>query len=171
MNIDYSSRDVEEAQEHLARKAPIIKLVLRSLSVVLLLFSTFVVGLTMAGGGNPAIGSLSDAALSLIDAALTSAFLWLLGDLFKNVASTKTPFSLSLAKRLRIVAWALLASFFAGMIIPETITTTDINGTILSYQREASIDISEAVLPIALFSLSSIVKYGAMLQSVSDNTV
>ena len=111
---------------------------------------------------------------------MLSAIFWVASRAFGDIAHEHSPFTTINSKRIKRLAWAMLAvlvaealaspEFFSSMNIPGLnagiVATPDQLGNQLTF-----IDIKPAVLALVCFGLSYIFEYGALLQQVSDETM
>lgn len=99
--------------------------------------------------------------------------------MFSDVANGDSPFTLIRVKRLRIIAWFLLAyAFLQAILSPGFATVLQLGGLDVGYRvvdsaHEASITINFGALvsSIGLFAFALIFKYGVLLQEFSDETL
>ncbi len=113
---------------------------------------------------------------TVIGLFINSAILFLSGLIFRDIALGNTPFSLKQAKRIRAIAWLLLAYTAIDAILPTGVFVgqASSDASVSAGHLAASsptIQVGSLIVAIVFFFLSSVFKYGVKLQELSDDTV
>lgn len=116
-------------------------------------------------------------ASSVVIGATYSAMLFVMRGVAKDVARGRSPFTFEHAKRIKIVAWMFVVGVVLNIFIsPDFVEMMRIGSVDLGVVSDQvgrypsiHIDVKSAVGAIVCFSLSSVWKYGALLQADSDD--
>lgn len=112
-----------------------------------------------------------------IDYVIYGAMLLVMRSIAKDVASGNPPFTLSHANQIKAIAWMFVLGFVLGILVsPDFAEIVQVgaldfgltSGQIGRYPT-IPIDVKSVVGAIVCFSLSSVWKYGALLQADSDD--
>lgn len=95
----------------------------------------------------------------------------------KDVACGCSPFTIAHASQIRVVAWLFVAGFVLGILAsPGFVSVVDAGGVHVGLASDqltdypiVPIDVKSVVGAVVCFSLSSVWKYGALLQADSDD--
>lgn len=106
-----------------------------------------------------------------------AALLLVMRSVAQDVAHGRSPFTFAHAKQIKIVAWMFVIGVVLNLFIsPDFIEMMHIGDVDLGVVSDQSrryptmrIDVKSAVGAIVCFSLSSVWKYGALLQADSDD--
>ena len=114
---------------------------------------------------------------TLLDFAIYGAILLAMRGIAKDVALCRSPFTIMHANQIRIIAWLFLAGFFLGIATsPGFVSIADVGDLHVGFASDQAIeypvfhlDVKSVVGAVVCFSLSSVWKYGALLQADSDD--
>ena len=114
---------------------------------------------------------------TLLDFAIYGAILLAMRGIAKDVALGRSPFTIMHANQIRIIAWLFLAGFFLGIATsPGFVSIADVGDLHVGFASDQAIeypvfhlDVKSVVGAVVCFSLSSVWKYGALLQADSDD--
>lgn len=114
---------------------------------------------------------------SILMNAVYGVMLLVMRGVAKDVARGRSPFTFEHARRIKIMAWMFVAGFVLNIVIsPDFIQMTHIGALDLGLVSDQigryptiHLDVKSLVGAIVCFSLSSVWKYGALLQADSDD--
>ena len=131
-----------------------------------------------AGSGEALdVSYLIQLTLSLLDFAIYGVILLVMRSIAKDVAQGRSPFTIAHANQIRIIAWLFLTGFVLGILISSGfVSVANAGGFHIGLASDESanysvisIDVKSVVGAVVCFSLSSVWKYGALLQADSDD--
>ena len=179
--MEYAAKDIEQNLAKLSRGARAVKILLRVIAVAVIGIWAGLAALVSSSMLTVASYnfSLSNAVFSFMQWAAIAAVLWTLSDIFGEAACNRTPFSAASVRKLRIAAAITLLALAANVLSPAwSISAINASGGYFSFNQEPNVVFNLnletallALLATVLLGMSAIFKYGAMLQSVSDDTV
>ncbi len=116
-------------------------------------------------------------ASSMVMSAVYGVMLLVMRDIAKDVAHGRSPFTFAHAKHIKIIAWMFVVGFILNLFISpdfiEMMHIGDVDLGLVSDQVRRyptiHLDVKSAVGAVVCFSLSSVWKYGALLQADSDD--
>ena len=174
------SRRIDNALAHVNRISKVICIIILCLIVALILFGcVFFVGFVASAiSGNTSTPLFSIIPLLLVY-AISLCTLFVLNSIFKNISENNSPFNEKHARRIRYIGWLLLANAAIETIASlNAVPVLYVGNAILAYEPSGGtapldvyIDAESVVLALVCFCLSLIFKYGALLQTLSDDTV
>ena len=123
------------------------------------------------------VSYLMQLTLSLLDFAIYGVILLVMRSIAKDVAQGRSPFTIAHANQIRIIAWLFLTGFVLGILISSGfVSVANAGGFHIGLASDESanysvisIDVKSVVGAVVCFSLSSVWKYGALLQADSDD--
>ena len=176
----------EEVRISLARLEKVAKplyFVLRGIMVAFivgwsLFFFAFFVSLTTPGFDLPHLaGQILCGVPAAMSALVSVSILYVVGTIFGSIRHGGTPFTIPIARQIKIVSLLLLASFFLDFLV-SAIPLDDYSLGIvrigIAKQGDgviANLSVSTLVASMIGFVLSYVFKYGALLQQLSDDTI
>ena len=123
---------------------------------------------------------INGATYVLLMASLVSngAFFLIARSIFGTVAAGRTPFTLQHAKRIKLLGCLFVADFLLNLLVPLAFSMMSEVGSltlgIMSSQAASysviSIDIKGLIGAVVCFALSTVWRYGALLQAEEDGT-
>lgn len=116
-------------------------------------------------------------AASILISAVYGVMLLVMRSIAKDVARGRSPFTFAHAKHIKIIAWMFVVGFILNIFISpdfvELLHVGELNLGVASDQLgrypTIHLDAKSLVGAIVCFSLSSVWKYGALLQADSDD--
>lgn len=125
----------------------------------------------------PDLARILQLSSSLINYVIYGVMLLVMRSIAKDVAHGKPPFTIVHANQIKAIAWMFVLGFVLGVLVSPDfaeiaqIGALDFGLTSDQVGRYPSIhiDVKSAVGAIVCFSLSSVWKYGALLQADSDD--
>ncbi len=179
--MEYASKDIEFKLGKMARGAQIAKILLRVLAVLVIAIwaaLAFIVGTHMTTVVTYNF-TASSVAFSFVQWAAVALTLWVLSDIFGEVAHHRSPFSNETVRKLRVAGFIMIAALVANVLSPVwSVSAVNASGGYFSFTQESNVLVNfdlgtalAALVAIVMFGMSALFKYGAMLQSVSDDTV
>nr|WP_255466648.1 hypothetical protein [Eggerthella hominis] len=125
----------------------------------------------------PDLARILQLASALINYVIYGVMLLVMRSIAKDIAHGKPPFTIAHAIQIKVIAWMFVAGFILGILVSPDfaeiaqIGSLDFGLTSDQVGRYPSIhlDIKSLVGAIVCFSLSSVWKYGALLQADSDD--
>ncbi len=112
-----------------------------------------------------------------VSAFISVYILYVIGSILDSMRHGDTPFTMGTSRRIKIVSFLLLASFFLEAfisVIPFDAYSLGAMKIGLARQEDgvlANLSISTLIASMIGFVLSYVFKYGALLQRLSDDTV
>ena len=106
---------------------------------------------------------------ALISLGIIIVILYLAERIFKNIYDSQSPFELLNVKRLKIIAWLMLAFAIFPTYIETVLRFFLMRSTTTPYNF--SIDITTVCLTVIFFALAYIFEYGCLLQQQYDETL
>lgn len=152
-----------------------IMFVLVCMSVALFLLLE---AMDFAGTGElPNLALIMQLISTLLDFVIYGAMLLVMRSIAKDVACGCSPFTIAHASQIRVVAWLFIAGFVLGILAsPGFVSVVDAGGVRVGLASDqltdypiVPIDVKSVVGAVVCFSLSSVWKYGALLQADSDD--
>lgn len=116
-------------------------------------------------------------ATSILMSAVYGAMLLVMRSVAKDVARGRSPFTFEHAKQIKIIAWMFVVGFILNLFIsPDFIEMMHIGEVDLGFVSDQArryptvhLDAKSLIGAVVCFSLSSVWKYGALLQADSDD--
>lgn len=179
--MEYASKDIELKLSKMARGARIAKILLRTLALLVILIwavLAFIVGTHMTTVVTYNVSATS-VAFSFMQWVAVAVTLWVLSDIFGEVARRRSPFSDKTVRKLLIAGFIMIAAIAANVLSPAwSVSTVNASGGYFSFTQEGNVVLNfdlgtalAALVAVFMFGMSALFRYGAMLQSVSDDTV
>lgn len=121
---------------------------------------------------------LDSFALLFVSLAVWSVFFLTARSIFKEMGAGRTPFTFVHAKRLKRLGWLFVADFILSLLIPAAYSIIGQPGSLdagyivfqITSSSIASFDLTGLIGAVVCFTLSTIWRYGALLQAESDET-
>ena len=115
--------------------------------------------------------------VSVLMSAVYGVMLLVMRSVAKDVAKGRSPFTFEHAKHIKIIAWMFVVGFILNIFIsPDFIEMMHVGDVELGFVSDQvrryptiHLDAKSLVGAIVCFSLSSVWKYGALLQADSDD--
>jgi hypothetical protein len=115
----------------------------------------------------------------LISGLLSAAFIGIATLILQDISKGETPFSRKQSKRIRLIAYLMLAQVILELLVTTVTTTLYPDGlVVLSYYRISSsstpttyIDFGMLISAIVCYCISLAFEYGVLLQRDSDDFV
>ena len=116
--------------------------------------------------------------LLLVDLVSNGALFLIARSIFGTIAAGRTPFTFQHAQRLKLLGCLFVAVFVLNLLVPPAFSMmSEVEGLtlgIMSSQAASysviSIDIKGLIGAVACFALSTVWRYGALLQAEEDGT-
>lgn len=113
---------------------------------------------------------------SSLDYVIFGVMLLVMRGIAKDVAKGRSPFTVAHAKRIKIIAWLFVVDFvLSAFVSPGFASVVGLGGLDFGLASDAiagrpivPVDARSIVGALVCFSLSAVWKYGALLQSDSD---
>ena len=179
--MGYEAKDVERGMAKLAGHAQIAKVVLRALSAGILLAWSALTAFACSNMHSVASYNLNAVSVifSLAQWVAVAVALWTLSDVFSEIAHMQSPFSTKTIRKLRVAAAVMALATLANVMGPAwSVTAINASGGYFSFSQEPNVVVNfdletalGALLAVVLLGMSAVFRYGAMLQSISDDTV
>lgn len=179
--MSYEAKDVERGLVDLARSARVAKVILRIMSVGVLVIWAALAVVVNSSMNTVATYNLStvSVAFSFLQWLAVAVTLWVLSDVFAEIARGRSPFSRKTARKLCVAAVIMAVAVVANIVGPVwSVTAINASGGYFSFSQEPNVVVNfdletvlGALLAVVLLGMSAIFRYGAMLQRVSDDTV
>lgn len=179
--MEYVSKDIELRLVRMNRGARAAKILLRVIAVLVVAAWALLAFIVLTRMATVATYNLSaaNAAFSFLQWGAVSATLWTLSDIFGEVALGRSPFSRKTVLKLRVASSIMLAALIANLISPAwSITAVNASGSYFSFVQERNVLVNfdlgtvlAALVSVVMLGMSALFEYGAMLQTVSDDTV
>lgn len=175
--MEVTTRDLEAALLRLSRRARWVCFAFRVLAVMILLFwvaftllaRTSVFGLTWQ------LEDASSILPSIAQGILVAILLWSMGDVFGEIAYGHTVFSELQVKRMRVASFSMLIYLIMdSFVCPWSASLLSPDGIFATYDNVgvgANINLGLVLLVVVLFGVTSVFRYGVLLQGLSDDTV
>lgn len=106
---------------------------------------------------------------SLFGTAILISIFYLAACIFRNIRNSQSPFDIKNAKKLKIIAWLMLALTIWPTFVETVLRFFLIPNTTLPYNN--SMSVTTFCITIIFFAVAYIFEYGCLLQQQVDETL